>query len=292
MSITAAMVKELRQRTGSGMMDCKKSLTAANGDMEVAIENMRKSGLAKADKKSGRIAAEGLVGVKVSEDGTAAAMVDVNSETDFVSKGDAFIDFVNSVTELVLNSDIETVEQLLAATLSSGETVDETRRALVSKLGENITIRRLIKYSSETGGNAIYSHGSQIGVLVQLAKKDIGLGKDIAMHVAAIKPECVSEEQVSSELIEKEKEIFTAQALKSGKPAAIIEKMIAGRIKKFLAEITLVGQAFVKDDKTTVGELLKSKDNSVVRFVRFEVGEGIEKVEEDFAAEVMAQINA
>ena len=292
MSITAAMVKELRQRTGSGMMDCKKALTAANGDMDVAIENMRKSGLAKADKKSGRIAAEGLVGVQVSEDGSAAAMVDVNSETDFVAKGDAFIGFVDAVTELVLNSDIENVEQLSAATLPTGETVENTRRGLISKLGENISIRRLVKYTSETGGNAVYSHGSKIGVLVKLAKNDVTLGKDIAMHVAAIKPECVSEDQVSSDAIDKEKEIFTAQALESGKPAAIIEKMITGRIKKFLAEITLEGQAFVKDDKTTVGALLKSKDNAVVSFVRFEVGEGIEKVEEDFAAEVMAQVNA
>ncbi len=292
MSITAAMVKELRQRTGSGMMECKKALTKSNGDMEIAIENMRKSGLAKADKKSSRVAAEGILGVKVSADGKTAAMVDVNSETDFVAKGDAFINFVNDVTELVLTTDINDATELLATSFANGETVDATRRTLISKLGENITIRRAIKYSSTTGGNACYLHGSKIGVLVELANNDTELGKDIAMHIAAIRPECVSTDQVPSAMIEKEKEIFSAQALKSGKPAAIVEKMITGRIKKFLAEITLEGQGFVKDDKTTVGALLKAKNNAVVKFTRFEVGEGIEKKVEDFAAEVMAQVNA
>lgn len=292
MRITAAMVKELRQRTGSGMMECKKALAKSNGDMEIAIENMRKSGLAKADKKSSRVAAEGILGIKVSADGKTAAMVDVNSETDFVAKGDAFINFVNDVTELVLTTDINDATELLAASFANGETVDATRRTLIAKLGENITIRRAIKYSSTTGGNACYLHGSKIGVLVELANNDIALGKDIAMHIAATRPECVSADQVPSAMIEKEKDIFSAQALKSGKPAAIVEKMITGRIKKFLAEITLEGQGFVKDDKTTVGALLKSKNNSVVKFIRFEVGEGIEKKEEDFAAEVMAQVNA
>lgn len=292
MSITAAMVKELRQRTGSGMMECKKALSAADGDMEKAIENMRKAGLAKADKKSSRIAAEGIIGIKVSEDAKNSAMVDVNCETDFVTKGTDFIAFVNDVTELVLNNDISSNEQLLAANLTADETVDEKRRSLIAKLGENITIRRFEKFASATGGNACYLHGSKIGVLVELGDNNPELGKDIAMHVAAIRPQCVSEEQVPAEAIEKEKEIFSVQALESGKPAEIVKKMIAGRIKKFLAEVTLLGQAFVKDDKTTVGALVKSKGTSVVRFSRFEVGEGIEKVEEDFAAEVMAQVNA
>jgi elongation factor Ts len=291
MSISAAMVKELRERTGSGMMECKKALVEAEGNMELAIENMRKAGLAKADKKSGRIAAEGLMGVKVSEDGKTAAMVDVNCETDFVAKADDFVSFVNEITTTLLSADISSDEQLLAMPLASGESVDEVRRGLISKLGENITVRRFEKYVSSTGGNACYLHGSKIGVLVELADSNPELGKDIAMHVAACKPACVNEEQVSAAEIEKEKEIFSAQAAESGKPADIIEKMVAGRIKKFLAEVTLVGQPFVKDDKVTVGQLVKSKGTSVVRFTRFEVGEGIEKKQEDFAAEVMAQVN-
>jgi elongation factor Ts len=290
MSITAAMVKELRERTGSGMMECKKALTEANGDMELAIENMRKAGLAKADKKSGRTAAEGVIGVKVSDDAKIAVMVDINCETDFVAKGDDFVNFVNSVTAALLTSDVETDEQLQSMKLADGSVVDEVRRSLIAKLGENITIRRFVKYHTEQGGTASYLHGSKIGVIVELAKPDSELGKDIAMHIAASKPECVSEDQVPAELIEKEKEIFSAQAAESGKPAEIIEKMIGGRISKFLAEITLLGQPFVKDDKITVGKLVASKGNSVIRFARFEVGEGIEKKEENFAEEVMAQV--
>ncbi|MBF6647969.1 translation elongation factor Ts [Methylobacter sp. BlB1] len=290
MSITAAMVKELRERTGSGMMECKKALTEANGDMELAIENMRKSGLAKADKKSGRTAAEGVIGIKVSDDAKTAVMVDVNCETDFVAKGEDFVNFVNNVTAALLTSDVETDEQLQSMKLADGSVVDDVRRSLIAKLGENITIRRFVKYHTEQGGTASYLHGSKIGVIVELAKSDSELGKDIAMHIAASKPECVSEDQVPAELIEKEKEIFSAQAAESGKPAEIIEKMIGGRISKFLAEITLLGQPFVKDDKTTVGKLVASKGNSVIRFARFEVGEGIEKKEENFAEEVMAQV--
>ena len=290
MSITAAMVKELRERTGSGMMECKKALVEANGDLDVAIENMRKAGLAKADKKSGRTAAEGVIGVKVSDDGKKAAIVDINCETDFVAKGDDFGNFVNSVTEALLNADIESPEQLLEMKLASGKTVDEVRRELIAKLGENITVRRFEKFNEVDGGVACYLHGSKIGVLVELSKADEELGKDIAMHIAAINPSCISEDQVSEEAIQKEKDIFSAQALESGKPAEIVEKMISGRIKKFLAEVTLLGQPFVKDDKITVGKLVESKGNSVIRFTRFEVGEGIEKKEENFADEVMAQV--
>lgn len=289
MSITAAMVKELRERTGSGMMECKKALVETNGDLDAAIENMRKAGLAKADKKSSRTAAEGVVGVKVGDDGKTAAIVDVNCETDFVAKGDDFVNFVNSVSEALLNADIESLEQLLEMQLANGKTVDQVRRELIAKLGENITVRRFEKFNAE-GGVSCYLHGSKIGVLVELSQADEELGKDIAMHIAAINPSCISEEQVSEEAIQKEKEIFSAQALESGKPAEIVEKMINGRIKKFLAEVTLLGQPFVKDDKVTVGKLLESKGNSVVRFVRFEVGEGIEKKEENFADEVMAQV--
>ncbi|WP_347989283.1 translation elongation factor Ts [Methylomonas sp. AM2-LC] len=290
MTISAAMVKELRERTSSGMMECKKALVEANGDMELAIENMRKSGLAKADKKSGRIAAEGIIGAKISEDGKTVVLVDVNSETDFVAKGDDFVGFVNDITNALLTTDVADEEQLQALVLANGSTVDETRRALIAKLGENITVRRFIKYTSTDGGQAFYLHGSKIGVIVELSKNDSVLGKDIAMHIAAAKPEYISDSQVSAEIIAKEKEIFAAQALESGKPAEIVEKMIGGRITKFLAEVTLLGQPFIKDDSMTVGKLLTSKGNSVTRFARFEVGEGIEKKEENFAEEVMAQV--
>jgi elongation factor Ts len=292
-TISAGMVKELRERTSSGMMECKKALVEANGDMELAIENMRKAGLAKADKKSGRIAAEGIIGVKVSDDGKAVAIVDINCETDFVAKADDFVNFVNSVSVALLNAEgIETEEQLLAMPLEGGVTVDEIRRGLISKLGENITVRRFEKFKTAEGGTACYLHGSKIGVIVELAVADNELGKDIAMHVAASKPLCVSEDQVSVDTIAKEKEIFLAQQEEKikGKPADIVEKMVAGRVSKFLAEVTLLGQPFIKDDKTTVGKLVSSKGNKVIRFIRFEVGEGIEKKEENFAEEVMAQV--
>ena len=251
---------------------------------------MRKAGLAKADKKSGRIAAEGIIGVKVSDDAKVVVMADVNCETDFVAKGDDFIGFVNDITNALLTADVETDEQLLQVVLSSGISVDETRRVLIAKLGENITVRRFAKFTTTDGGQAAYLHGSKIGVIVELSKNDPALGKDIAMHIAASKPEYVTAEQVSAEVIAKEKEIFAAQALDSGKPAAIVEKMIDGRIAKFLAEVTLLGQPFIKDDSQTVGKLLTANSNTVTRFVRFEVGEGIEKKEENFAEEVMAQV--
>ena len=289
MSITASMVKELRERTGSGMMECKKALVATDGDLDLAIEQMRKSGLAKADKKSGRIAAEGRVAVKVSEDGKTAVIVDLNCETDFVSKGDEFGNFVENVAEIVLANNVESNEQLLGMTLANGSSVDETRREMVAKLGENITVRRFSRMSAE-GGTGCYLHGSRIGVIVELSQADPELAKEVSMHIAASKPLCVSEEQVPAEMIEKEKAIFVAQAEESGKPAEIIEKMIAGKIRKYLAEITLLGQPFIKDDKVTVGKLLSGKGNTVVRFVRYEVGEGIEKQEENFAEEVMAQV--
>ncbi len=292
MKITAVMVKELRERTGSGMMECKKNLTEANGDMELAIENMRKSGLAKADKKAGRVAAEGAIGIKISDDSKTVAMVEINSETDFVVKSEDFKNFVDALATAVLTNDIESNEQLADMVLASGETVEITRRALIAKVGENISVRRFQKYTNVAGGTACYLHGGKIAVIIELAKNDAELGKDIAMHIAAVNPSCVSEDQVSEDLIQKEKDIFTAQALESGKKPEIVEKMITGRIKKFLSEITLEGQSFIKDDKMTVAQLTKSKDNSVVRFTRFEVGEGIEKEEVDFAEEVRAQAAA
>jgi len=292
MSITAGMVKELRERTGSGMMECKKALQEANGDMELAIENMRKAGLAKADKKSGRIAAEGSIGVKISDDEKTAVIVDINCETDFVAKSPDFVKFVNDVATALLSADAATDEQLLDVKLGDGVTVEETRRALIAKLGENITVRRFQKFHTAEGGTACYLHGSKIGVIVELTQADKELGKDVAMHIAASKPICVSDAEISAETIEKEKEIFKAQAAESGKPADIIEKMVAGRISKFFAEVTLLGQPFIKDDKISVGKLVSSKGNGVVRFARLEVGEGIEKKEENFAEEVMAQVRA
>jgi elongation factor Ts len=293
MSITAAMVKELRERTGSGMMECKKALVEADGDMDLAIENMRKAGLAKADKKSGRIAAEGLIGVKTNSGNTAGAMIEVNCETDFVAKSDDFVNFVNQVAEALLVAPLASEAELLELKLNDGATVDEARRAIIAKLGENITLRRFEKYQAGAqGSTACYLHGNKIGVMVELAKADAELGKDIAMHIAASRPAYISEDKVPADLIEKEKEIFKAQSLESGKPADIIEKMISGQIRKFLAEITLLGQPFIKDDKTTIGKLLSFKGNSVVRFARFAVGEGIEKKEENFAEEVMAQVRA
>ncbi len=292
MSITAGMVKELRERTGSGMMECKKSLVEANGDMELAIENMRKSGLAKADKKAGRVAAEGVIALKASDDGKSVVMLEINSETDFVVKGDDFKGFVKEIVDALLTSTVENDEQLLDMVLANGESVETTRRALIAKVGENITVRRFTKYSNVAGGAASYLHGGKIAAIVETAKTDAELGKDIAMHIAASNPVCVSADQVDDAIVQKEKDIFTAQALESGKKPEIVEKMIAGRIKKFLSEITLEGQSFIKDDKMTIAELAKSKDNSVIRFTRYEVGEGIEKEEVDFATEVMAQAKA
>jgi len=289
MAITAAMVKELRERTGSGMMECKKALVEANGDIETAIEAMRKSGQAKAAKKAGRIAAEGLVAIQFSDDNQQAAMVEVNCETDFVGKDENFTSFVDAVAACVLHSEVSDVEGLLELPLHSGEetTVNTAREALIAKLGENMGVRRFTRCS---GANlAAYRHGTRIGVVVELEGGDQELGRDIAMHIAASNPVCISEEQVPSELLTKEREIFKAQALESGKPENIVEKMIEGRIRKYLAEITLLGQNFVKNPDQTISDLLKAQGASVRSFTRFEVGEGIEKKQEDFAAEVQAQ---
>ena len=291
MSITAAMVKELRERTGSGMMECKRALVETGGDLETAIENMRKSGMAKADKKAGRIAAEGVIKVASSNDGSATSIVEINSETDFVSQGDDFINFASAVASTAVNNDVADVATLNDLMLAGDSvTVDNKRRALIAKIGENINVRRF--HTIKTDGSLVgtYMHGNRIGVLVELEGGSVELAKDIAMHIAASKPLCVSEAEVPAEEVEKEKEIFRGQAAESGKPADIVEKMIVGKIKKYLKEVTLLGQPFVKDTDVTIEQLLKSNNASVRSFIRFEVGEGIEKKEEDFAAEVMAQV--
>jgi elongation factor Ts len=251
---------------------------------------MRKAGLAKADKKSSRTAAEGRLAVKSSADNKSAVVVEINCETDFVAKNEDFIAFADAVAQTILGSTAANVDEALALTLSGGSiSVEETRKELIAKLGENINVRRFEHFASEAGLAASYLHGTRIGVLVEVVGGDLALGRDIAMHVAASKPVCVDETEVNADLIVKEKEIYLAQAADSGKAANIVEKMVEGRIKKFLGEITLVGQPFVKDPDQTVGALLKSKGASVARFVRLEVGEGIEKEESNFADEVMTQ---
>ena len=288
MAITAGLVKELRERTGAGMMECKKALVETDGDIDAAIELMRKSGAAKADKKAGRTAAEGLIVFKVSDDGKTAVMVEVNCETDFVAKGDDFIDFSSAVAQLALDKAPSDIDALLALPMASGETVADATKNLIAKIGENMTVRRFVRRTTD-GVLGNYLHGTRIGVLVDLQGGKEELAKDIAMHIAASKPACVSEADVPAEMIEKEKEIFAAQAAESGKPAEIIEKMVQGRIKKFLKEVTLLGQPFVKDPDQTVEQLLKSAGATVTGFDRLEVGEGIEKKVENFAEEVMAQ---
>lgn len=292
MQITAAMVKELRERTGSGMMECKRALSEVDGDMEAAIEAMRKSGLAKADKKASRVAAEGLIGIELSADAKTVAIVEVNCETDFVSGGDEFAAFTANVTKQVLANSPADVAALGELAVTDGEeSIDVTRKNMITKIGENIQVRRFQRIEA-TGKMGSYKHGSRIGVVVDIEGGDDELLKDIAMHIAATNPTCIDEAQVPAEMLEKEKAILIAQAEESGKPAEIIEKMIGGRIRKYLAEITLVGQPFIKDSDKTVGQLLKEKGATVHSFVRLGVGEGIEKKTEDFAAEVMAQINS
>ncbi|HEX21822.1 MAG TPA: elongation factor Ts [Chromatiales bacterium] len=288
MAITAALVKELRERTGAGMMECKKALVETNGDIEAAIELMRKTGLAKADKKAGRIAAEGLIVFKASDNGKRAVLVEINCETDFVTKGDDFINFANSVAETALKEQPADIDALLATSIDGGDSVADTTKALIAKIGENTNVRRFVSRSTD-GVLGCYLHGGRIGVMVELQGGDEALARDIAMHVAASNPACVSEADVPAGMIEKEKEIFTAQAAESGKPPEIVEKMVGGRIKKYLKEVTLLGQPFVKDPDQTVEQLVKNAGATVVGFERLEVGEGIEKKTENFAEEVMAQ---
>jgi elongation factor Ts len=288
MAVTAALVKELRERTGLGMMECKKALVETDGDLDQAIENLRKSGQAKAAKKAGRTAADGAVVAKVAEDGKTGVIVEVNSETDFVARDDNFKGFCEKVAQLVLDTKETDIEKLKEASVDGG-TLEEVRTALIQKIGENIQVRRAQVVESAEGVVGAYIHGGKIGVLVALQGGNEELGKDVAMHVAASNPQVVNPDDVAEDVVAKEKEIFSAQAKESGKPDEIIEKMVTGRINKFLKEVSLVEQPFVKDPDTTVGKLVKAGGATVLGFVRYEVGEGIEKEEVDFAAEVMAQ---
>lgn len=287
--ITAAQVKELRERTGSGMMECKRALEKTGGDIEAAVEEMRKAGLAKADKRADRTAAEGLIVIRQAVDNKAFAMAEINCETDFVAKGEDFQQFAGAVADVALAARPADLEELLATPLAGEQSVEQMRRELVARIGENITVRRFVRVSSETGVLNAYRHGTRIGVLVELQGGDEALAKDIAMHVAASRPLCVSADQVPAELLAKEREIYTAQAQSSGKPPNIVAKMVEGRLGKYVAEVTLLGQPFVKDPEQTVAALLKSADARVVAFYRFELGEGIERKTVDFVQEVMTQ---
>lgn len=292
MAVTASMVKELRERTGAGMMECKKALTETGGDQDAAVELLRKKGAASADKKASRVAAEGAIVQRFAEDSRRAVMVEVNSETDFVAKGEAFNEFSDAVAARILASDPADVDALMALPLADGgESVETVRKDLVGgKIGENISVRRFIAMNAGDGEVlAGYLHGNRIGVLVHLAGGDETLARDIAMHVAASRPVSVDESGMPADLVAREREIFLEQARASGKPENIMEKMVEGRVRKFLAENTLVGQPFVKDPDQTVGQLLKAAGAAVRGFVRYEVGEGIEKRSDDFVAEVMAQ---
>ncbi|MDH3546385.1 MAG: translation elongation factor Ts [Gammaproteobacteria bacterium] len=287
MSISASMVKELRERTGAGMMECKKALVEVDGDLDAAAEVLRKSGQAKADKKAGRVAADGRI--VIAEDGNKAAIVEVNSETDFVAKDDNFVAFAEAVAATALTSGTTDVEAFASEKLADGRSVEEARTELIQKVGENIGVRRIETIAAD-GVIAHYTHGARIGAVVALQGGDRVLARDIAMHVAASNPLCIDESGVPAETLESERRILTEQAQGSGKSADIVEKMVNGRLNKFLKEITLLGQPFVKDPDSSVGRLLAGNDAKVLAFVRFEVGEGIEKKPDNFVEEVMAQV--
>ena len=290
MSVTAQTVKELRERTGAGMMECKKALLETGGDLDAAAELMRKQGLAKADKKAARIAAEGVIAIERSADGRRAAMVEVNCETDFVAREQDFRAFAAAVAARAVAERPVSLEALLAAQLGT-ETVEERRRALVAKVGENIGVRRfaLLEAPQHLGA---YLHGTRIGVLVALKGGQVELARDLAMHIAAANPRYLSARDVPQEVLAKEREVLTEQALGEGKPPEIVAKMVEGRLRKSLGEITLLGQPFVKDPDVTIEKLLKGSGAEVLSFERFEVGAGIEKKREDFVAQVMAQVKS
>ncbi|MHB8496067.1 MAG: translation elongation factor Ts [Casimicrobiaceae bacterium] len=289
--ISASRVMELRQRTGLGMMECKKALTEAGGDLSRAEELLRIKSGAKASKAAGRVAAEGMIGVSVADDAKTAAIVEVNCETDFVAKNDDFRAFANEVAKLVNRECPAGVAALSALTLASGETVEARRVALVQKIGENIALRRFARIDAK-GRIASYVHGSRIGVLVDVTGGDAVLGKDVAMHIAASKPMAVSREQVPADVVAKERSIAAARAADSGKPANIVEKMVEGAVAKFLSEVTLLAQVFVKSDKETVGDIAKARGATINGFVLYVVGDGIERRKDDFAAEVAAMSRA
>lgn len=292
MQITPGLVKELRERTGAGMMDCKKALEETDGDIESAIEAMRKSGIAKAARKAGRIAAEGSILIRQDPDSKDTIILEINSETDFVAKDENFKSFAGQVATAILQHHPADIDELMALPVQSagGTTVEEMRQQLVAKLGENISVRRFNLVNARANF-ATYLHGTRIGVIVELDGGDEVLAKDIALHIAGHLPPpvCISETGVPADLLEKEREIFSAQASESGKPPEIVKKMIDGKVSKFIKEITLLGQAFVKDQDTTVEKLLAGAGAKVNYFIRYEVGEGLEKRSNDFAEEVMAQ---
>jgi elongation factor Ts len=288
MNIPADSVKQLRERTGAGFMECKKALVETQGDLDAAAELMRKSGLAKADKKAARVAAEGTVAIERS--GNDAALVEVNCETDFVARSDEFQAFAKAVAAAALTGAPSTLEDLLKLT-HEGATLDEQRRALIAKIGENMTVRRFVRISSP-GPVGTYIHGSRIGSLVALQGGDENLARDIAMHVAAANPSFIDAGDVPADILNKEREILAAQTEGEKKPPEIIAKMVEGRLRKYLAEITLMGQSFIKDEDTTVEKLVKKAGAKVTMFARYEVGAGIEKKQEDFVGEVMAQVKA
>ncbi len=294
MEITAAMVKELRERTGAGMMECKKALQAAGGDIDAAIEQMRKSGAAKADKRAGRVAAEGVVTILIGEDTKTAAVAEVNSETDFVAKGDDFQGFARAIAASVLRNKPADLVALMETRLPEfgDATVEACRLELIAKIGENMNVRRFSLFESQGGTLGCYLHGTRIGVVVDMEGGDASVAKDIAMHVAASRPMCVAESDIPAEVMAKEKEIFTAQAAQSGKPPEIAEKIAIGKLKKFVQEVTLLGQAFVKDPDQSVEKYLAANNARVIRFERMEVGEGLKKKSDNFAEEVMAQAGA
>lgn len=285
--ITASMVKELREKTDAPMMECKKALTEAEGDLGKAEEILRVKLGSKASKAAGRVAAEGVVGMYLSPNGKLGAMIEVNCETDFVAKNESFLALAKSLAELVATQNPADVTALSALKLGDS-TVEATRAELVGKIGENLSLRRFVRIEAK-GKLASYVHGgAKIGVMVDVVGGDEGFAKDLAMHIAASKPVALSKEEVSADLIQKERDIAAAKAAESGKPANIVEKMVEGSVQKFLKEVTLLGQPFVKDDKLTIEALLKTKNASVDRFVLYIVGEGIEKKQSDFAAEVAA----
>jgi elongation factor Ts len=286
MEITASLVKELRDRSGAGMMECKKALTENGGNIEAAIEWLRKQGLAKADKKASRIAAEGRI--VIATDGTRAVMVEINSETDFVAKDENFINFSDAVAQVALAGGAASVEALLGAAMPTGGTVEEARQALVAKCGENVQVRRMVAVTT-TGRIATYVHGGRIGVVVEIEGGNDELARGIAMHVAAMNPAYLSPEQVPAEIVAREKDIALAQVKDSGKPAEVLEKMISGKVRKTLSEMCLTSQSYVIDPNVTVEEALRKAGAKLLGFHRLAVGEGIEKKTENFAAEVMKQ---
>lgn len=289
MNISADAVKQLRERTGAGMMECKKALVETKGDLDAAAELMRKQGLAKADKKAARVAAEGVIGIEKAPDGRAAAMVEINCETDFVAREHDFRAFAQQVAARALSARPASLEALLAAKLDNGESIEERRRALVAKIGENIGVRRFAVLAAN-GRLGAYVHGTRIGALVSVEGGEPALAHDLAMHVAASNPKYRTPADVPADVVAKEREILIEQAQREGKPPEIVAKMVDGRLRKSLNELALTGQPFVKDPEVTIEKLLKSAGASVTAFERFEVGAGIEKKQEDFVAEVMAQV--